>query len=621
MSYKALYRKYRPSNFEEVVGQEHIVETLKNIIKNDKVGHAYLFNGPKGTGKTSVAKIFASVLNCAHRNDSLNPCKECKDNLANNFDIIEMDAASNNGVDEIRDLKEKIEQAPINSKYKIYIVDEVHMLSKSAFNALLKTLEEPPKHAIFIFATTDPQKIPLTILSRLQRFNFLRMTNQNIVSHLQKIFKLENIQYEEKALSAIANLSSGGMRDALSVSDQLAALGNGKVTYKDVLKTFGIISSSTIIELLQIIAGGDSFELIKKLNQLYVEGIDPQQLIFSLINATKEWIIFNKTREEKYLQHFSKEDFANLKFSLTVALDLSEQFYDIFTKIFKSENPFQIIELGLLKVLNRSDKSVKSESPFIYQKPVIEAPKMQSQPVREPEFVDDFYHYQEPTYIKKQTIEPAELPKSKPTIKIDMKAIDKSLEKIDSEPSQNVFKEQSDANLNSGEDLFTPRQIMELSIFKKAQPDYVQFENRYKSICENTKNELSFYLSQLPDKKAKEVIENIAKTTVAAGYSDFVVLECQDEKVLKFFKENLGKAFFKKTIKDFFQKNLYVYPISTNLKKEAIALRKKNRDLEVKNVEHIKNFDNILEHSSNESNSIVQNLFGDDVDFKLEIRK
>ena len=224
--YQALYRKYRPKTFDDVVGQDVIVKTLKNSIKNDMVSHAYLFCGPRGTGKTSIAKIFAKILNCTNLKD-LEPCNECVSciqvNTNQNIDIIEIDAASNNGVDEIREIRNKITLVPANSKYKIYIIDEVHMLSGAAFNALLKTLEEPPSHVIFIFATTEPQKIPTTILSRCQRFDYKKISDSKIVERLKFIAKSEKINISDEALFEIARLSDGGMRDSISLLDQALA--------------------------------------------------------------------------------------------------------------------------------------------------------------------------------------------------------------------------------------------------------------------------------------------------------------------------------------------------------------------------------------------------------------
>ena len=243
--YQALYRKYRPSTFEDVIGQDVIVKTLKNEISNNHISHAYLFTGPRGTGKTSIAKILAKTVNCEHLN-GFQPCEVCVSctqiNNRQTTDIFEIDAASNNGVDEIRELKSKVNLVPSTSKYKVYIIDEVHMLTTGAFNALLKTLEEPPSHIIFILATTDPHKIPSTILSRCQRFDFKKISDKKIVERLKYIVKKEKINIEEDALYEIARLSDGGMRDSISMLDQVLAFSESTITVKEVHEVNGTLS-------------------------------------------------------------------------------------------------------------------------------------------------------------------------------------------------------------------------------------------------------------------------------------------------------------------------------------------------------------------------------------------
>ncbi len=294
--YQALYRKYRPKNFDEVVGQEVIVKTLKNSIKNNMVSHAYLLAGPRGTGKTSIAKIFAKILNCQNLKENFQPCNECisctQANSNQNIDIIEIDAASNNGVDEIREIRNKITLVPTNSKYKIYIIDEVHMLTTQAFNALLKTLEEPPEHIIFIFATTEPHKIPRTILSRCQRFDYKKVSNVDIVKRLKFICESEKINITEEALYEIAKLSDGGMRDSISLLDQALAYSDNEITIDDIHSINGTLSKEEIENFIIELLNKNLVEVIKKIEQYDLDGKNIVKITKELIEELKNCIIY-----------------------------------------------------------------------------------------------------------------------------------------------------------------------------------------------------------------------------------------------------------------------------------------------------------------------------------------
>lgn len=293
MAYIALYRKLRPQTFSDVIGQEHIVRTLLNQINSDKVSHAYLFSGTRGTGKTSTAKIFARAVNCTNKDagEPCNICDSCVTILENrNMNVIEIDAASNNGVDNIRDIKEETKYPPTEGMYKIYIIDEVHMLSIGAFNALLKTLEEPPKHVIFILATTDPQKIPATIHSRCQRFEFKRISTEDMVTNIKK--HLEDVKIEEKALRYIAQISDGAMRDALSIIDQsIAFYYNEEITLDKVLNIVGSLDSTVFFSMTDALLNYDTLKCIDLIQNIVRDGIDINRFVLDLINHLRNMLV------------------------------------------------------------------------------------------------------------------------------------------------------------------------------------------------------------------------------------------------------------------------------------------------------------------------------------------
>ncbi|KAB1950462.1 DNA polymerase III subunit gamma/tau [Lactobacillus gasseri] len=301
MAYQALYRKWRPRTFDGVVGQTAITDTLKNAIKRGKISHAFLFAGPRGTGKTSCAKIFAKALNCTNLQDG-EPCNECENCLAADKgmmnDIIEIDAASNNGVDEIRDIRDKVKYAPTQGKYKVYIIDEVHMLSMGAFNALLKTLEEPPEHVVFILATTELQKVPATIISRTQRYNFKRIDQHDLIARMTYILGQEKIDFEEKALEVIAQVADGGMRDSLSILDQILSYDQDKVKYDDALKITGYAAQEKIEQVLLDLLKGQTSEAFEIVHNLLQDGASTKNILDELISLTVKGMLVVKSNKE-----------------------------------------------------------------------------------------------------------------------------------------------------------------------------------------------------------------------------------------------------------------------------------------------------------------------------------
>ena len=341
--YQALYRKYRPIDFETVVGQDSIIKTLKNSIINHNFTHAYMFYGPRGTGKTTVSKIFARNINCLNNQDgsACGKCEACKFSFSKEcVDIIEIDAASNNGVDEIRELRNKITLVPSKLKYKVYIIDEVHMLSVGAFNALLKTLEEPPEHAIFILATTDPQKVPETVVSRCQCFSFKRISKEKINNQLEYVAKKEKISIDKEVLNNIATLSDGGLRDALGMLDKLTSYTNNKITMKDFIEVNDIISDSEIEEFLDCIFDKNIPQVLKMIDNFDQNGKNLNQIITQILHLARNYIV------DYYL------DNNQIKWGVDDLQEFTNLLNERIIDIRRSSNSKIFIEMFILKFIN-----------------------------------------------------------------------------------------------------------------------------------------------------------------------------------------------------------------------------------------------------------------------------
>ena len=358
MAYTALYRKYRPTNFSSIVGQDVIVDILKNSIINNKVSHAYLFTGPRGTGKTSTAKILAHAVNCLNfTNDICGECSICKSLDLNDNDIVEIDAASNNGVDEIRSLRDNVNLMPAFCKYKIYIIDEVHMLSTGAFNALLKTLEEPPSHVIFILATTEPNKIPLTILSRCQRFDFNKINMNDLVSRLKYIVNEEGRVVSDNILEQIAKISDGGLRDAINLLDQLLSLPDENINIDEVEKLSGKISTQSVYELFSYIINNDLVSILNFSTYMFDNGKNYKDLADSMLSFLRDISI--NTEVPNYFDKSYSELLSKITISFNNLIKMSSIINELLKELKNSNNQkmlFEIYVFQMCNILNCVDK-------------------------------------------------------------------------------------------------------------------------------------------------------------------------------------------------------------------------------------------------------------------------
>lgn len=422
MSYKALYRTYRPSTFQEVAGQKPIVQTLENALKTNRIAHAYLFAGPRGTGKTTMAKLFAKALNCEEGlGHQCNRCQNCLEiNSGAHPDVIEIDAASNNGVDDVRDLIEKINYSPIKGKYKVYIIDEVHMMTPSAFNALLKTLEEPPTNVIFILATTEPHKVIPTILSRCQRYNFAKVSDKDIKDRIIDIFKTEDVDYDDKALDVLIKLADGGVRDALSMLEQVLAYSGNRLQEKAVLEIFALTNSEEKIKLLTALVNGDLKAVLDKTTDFINNGIDIRRLTSDLLVILKDLLVYIKTSDSSLLSILNEKEVKALAPRFTIGM--INKMIDLLVKA-QTEYKFtsdirSLFELALLQIAtineNETKVNVEEEKPAWTRPPV--GTKSPTSPVKAPILRNEEPKVSEEKELPPFMLDEAPKPVSKPLV-------------------------------------------------------------------------------------------------------------------------------------------------------------------------------------------------------------
>ena len=444
MSYKALYRTYRPQTFEDVAGQSHVTITLQNAIKENRIAHAYLFAGPRGTGKTTIAKIFAKAINCTGENPPCNECSNCKEiTLGDHPDVIEIDAASNNGVNEVRELIDKVKYAPINAKYKVYIIDEVHMMTPEAFNALLKTLEEPPAHIVFILATTEPHKILPTIISRCQRFDFQRVDENDIITRLKYVLEEEKVDYEEEALAIISKLADGGMRDALSILEQCLAY-DRHLTVENINKVYGLLSNDEKIRLIKLLLTKDMKGVLKTLDHMLSTSIDLKKLTQDLIDVLKDIVIYKNTEDLSLLFVLHKSDIQQIIPYILVeeAFEMIDIFMDASGHYGQSVDSSTYFELALLKICNQVKEENKKEVVVETVKPQAQEKIVESvQEVIKEEPVLSFQppiieEVKEEKTVEEEVKQPVETIKEEPIETVQEEPIQEPTEEVHEEPVQ-----------------------------------------------------------------------------------------------------------------------------------------------------------------------------------------
>ena len=544
MAYKALYRTYRPQTFEEVAGQQHIVKTLQNALKTGKIAHAYLFAGPRGTGKTSMAKIFAKALNCEEGiGCQCNKCKNCLSIIDGSHpDVLELDAASNNGVDEIRDLIDKVKYGTILGRYKVYIIDEVHMLSTGAFNALLKTLEEPPEHVIFILATTEPHKILPTILSRCQRYDFEKVSDYDIKERLKIVLYEEGAVYEEEALDLIIKLADGGVRDALSILEKVLAYSGNTLNVEDILNIFSLESTEEKMSLLKSIAKHDVKDVLDRLHKYVSSGSDIKRLSEDLLSILKDIVIYNSSYNATYLETLKEDEVQDL--SNYIDVDLALKMIDILMgaiKDYKNVNSIiPLFEITLLKMSSINDQPIER--------------RVNSQ-------INQEVKREEP--VKKEPI-PTPTPEVKKEEKEVVEYINKEPEQVEETKIERDPVIMKDISLNDSVIYFKPADV---------EGDYFEIDDEMminvmvcskkeikNEMIEDWKNIKKFVSHPVVGKAATLLLD--ARPLVASN--KIVILEYQLEKAAEKINLKSNQLELQTTLSQVFGRKMFIYAVSRN---------------------------------------------------------
>ena len=571
--YQALYRKYRPKTFDEVAGQEVVVKTLKNSVINNKINHAYLFAGPRGCGKTTIAKIFAKLVNCENSSNGIpcNKCVCCTQSNEQNMDVIEMDAASNNGVDEIREINNKVKLAPTLGKYKIYIIDEVHMLTIGAFNALLKTLEEPPAHVIFILATTDPHKVPITILSRCQRFDLKKISDEQIFNRLKYICDNENIKIEEDAIFEIARLGDGSLRDAISILDQVVAYTNETITLNDIHEVNGTISQENVFELINCAVNNNLTGVINKINEYSNRGKSIVKITEEIILFLRNSILFKTTSDfvedkKNIYREITKK--VSTKKMLEYISIMNESLLDMK----KFSNPKMILELAFIKLLDEkefNDKKNEGEEKVIEKK--------------ESSIKKDL---DKNSKINDQNIE-------EETLNQNDKTVEKKIIKVEID---NKLNEQILQELN---DFVEIRVNNTLSKFSKKET--LEFKNTLKKIMDYVMDEkYNIYATMILDGELKAVSDEYAIFTYATSH------------LSNLFNENIINI--ENLINEIFNKHYKVVAVDLekwNIIKEDFNSKKRKFEYKTEEI----SIEDIINKLNKESADDIQSLFGEIVEY------